>query len=179
MTEKKLLVWPSSKKLKILLIFGLFLCFSVIPVMQFFSTLSGYPADLFTSQLSFSGDLMKGYYAITNIELYRIAPSLDYIFMLGYGLILFSISLLITRRYNTTPIILNVGFVISLSVILAACCDAIENGFILAMLTDPVGFPDYWAIFHSVFALIKWILLFTIIIWDLIFGIFTAIKRKN
>ncbi|MHA1886085.1 MAG: hypothetical protein ACW96S_13600, partial [Promethearchaeota archaeon] len=79
MTEKKLLVWPSSKKLKILLIFGLFLCFSVIPVMQFFSTLSGYPADLFTSQLSFSGDLMKGYYAITNIELYRIAPSLDYI----------------------------------------------------------------------------------------------------
>ncbi|MHA1885906.1 MAG: hypothetical protein ACW96S_12685, partial [Promethearchaeota archaeon] len=61
----------------------------------------------------------------------------------------------------------------------AACCDAIENGFILAMLTDPVGFPDYWAIFHSVFALIKWILLFTIIIWDLIFGIFTAIKRKN
>ncbi len=171
--------WPSSKSLKILLILGLVLCFAVIPVMQYYSNLSGYPADLFSSQLSFSGDLMKTYYATTNIELYRIAPSLDYIFMLGYGLILFSLSLLVARRFEPNSMIRNIGYVMGIAAIIAALCDAIENIFILSMLTDPVGFPNYWAIFHSIFALIKWTLLFSVIIWNSIFGIASIIKRKE
>jgi hypothetical protein len=179
MILKKLSQWPSSKTLKILLILGLIFCFSVIPVMQYFSNLSGYPADLFTSQLSFSGDLMRGYYALTNIEIYRISPSLDYIFMLGYGLIAFSLSLLIARRYDDTSKIHRVGILVAIFGITAACCDAIENIFILTMLTNPGGFPNYLAISHSVFALIKWILLFGVITWDLTMGIFALMKRKK
>lgn len=179
MILKKLSQWPSSKTLKILLILGLIFCFSVIPVMQYFSNLSGYPADLFTSQLSFSGDLMRGYYALTNIEIYRISPSLDYIFMLGYGLILFSLSLMVARRFKITSLIRRIGYIIAIAGIIAALCDGFENIFILSMLTDPVGFPNYWAISHSIFALIKWTLLFAVIIWNSIFGIAAIIKRKD
>ena len=75
--------------LKISLIIGFALPFTVIPMMLYFTQLSGFPAEIFSSQLSFSGDLMKSYYALTNIQPYRIASSLDYLFMVGYGLILY------------------------------------------------------------------------------------------
>ncbi len=177
MMFKKLTEWPSSKILKISVIIGFVLSFAVIPVMQYFTQLSGFPAEIFSSQLSFNGAVMKSYYALTNIELYRFAPSLDYIFMLGYGIILFSSSILIARSFKTSSIIQQEGLIVAISGVIAACCDAIENIFILAMLTDPSGFPDYWAITHSVFALIKWILLVIVIIWILLFAILSLIKR--
>lgn len=179
MIFKKLSEWPSSKILKISLIIGFALSFAVIPVMLYFSQLSGFPAEAFSSQLSFNGYLMKSYYALTNIELYRIASSLDYIFMVGYGLILFCSSVLIARRYRASSIIQGQGFIIALSGVMAACCDAFENFFILAMLTDPTGFPNYWAITHSVFALIKWILLLIVILWIMLFRILSLFKRKS
>lgn len=58
-----------------------------------------------------------------------------------------------------------------ISGVIVAFCDGIENIFILAMLTDPLSFPDFWAITHSIFALIKWILLFLVIFWIIIIGI--------
>jgi len=33
------------------------------------------------------------------------------------------------------------------------------------MLTDPLGFPDIWAIIHSCFALLKYIFLLSCIGW--------------
>jgi hypothetical protein len=179
MIFKKLTDWPSSKTLIILVITGFALSFTVIPVMQYFTQLSGFPAEIFSSQLSFSGALMKSYYALTNVDIYRIAPSLDYIFMIGYGLILFSSSILIARRFRETSIIQNVGFIIAISGVIAASCDAIENIFILMMLTDPLAFPDYWAVTHSIFALIKWILLMIVISWIVLLGIISLFKRKN
>ncbi|MFX0048514.1 MAG: hypothetical protein ACFE8G_10160 [Candidatus Hermodarchaeota archaeon] len=179
MIFKKLSEWPSSKILKIMLIIGFALSFAVIPVMQYFTQLSGFPAEIFSSQLSFSGTLMKSFYALTDITLYRIAPSLDYIFMTGYGLILFSSALIVARRYRTSSLLQKEGFIVALSGVIAACCDAIENVFILLMLTDPTGFPDYWAITHSVFALVKWILLVIVIIWVIFFLIISLIKGKS
>ncbi len=170
---------PSARKLKFLIILGFILCIIVIPVMQFYTDLSGYPAQIFSSQLSFSGELMKSYYAVTNIELYRIAPSLDYIFMVGYGLILFSLSVLIARRYGIPSRIGHISLLLAISGVIAACCDGIENIFILAMLTDSTGFPNSWAISHSVFALIKWILLFGVISCDIIIGILSVYRSKK
>jgi len=179
MVFRKLSKWPSSKILKFLLIIGFALSFAIIPVMQYFTQLSGFPAEIFSSQLSFSGNLMKSYYALTDIPLYRIAPSLDYIFMAGYGLVLFSSAVLIARRYRTASLLQKEGYIIAISGVIAACCDAIENVFILLMLTDPVGFPDYWAITHSVFALVKWILLIIVIIWVILFLFISLIKGKS
>ena len=48
--KERLDVKPSLKAAKILLVFGLILCFVIIPVMQYFSQLSGFPVDIFSSQ---------------------------------------------------------------------------------------------------------------------------------
>ncbi|MFW9827722.1 MAG: hypothetical protein ACFFEY_09025 [Candidatus Thorarchaeota archaeon] len=170
---------PESRTLKFLILIGVILCVAVIPVMQYFTALSGFPAQIFSSQLSFNGDLMKSYYAITDIGLYRITVLLDYIFMVGYGAILFSLSILVARRFRKTSILRQISFIIAICGAIAACCDGIENVFILAMLSDPTGFPNYWALLHSVFALIKWILLFTGIAWVLIIGIFSLIRKMD
>jgi hypothetical protein len=177
MILKKFFERPSSKSLKILLIIGLILCFAVIPVMQYFTDLSGFPAQIFSSQLSFNGDLMKSHYAVTNIRIYRITASLDYIFMVGYGSILFSISILLARSQGITSNIGKISTILAISGVIAAGCDGIENIFILAMLTDSTGFPNYWALSHSVFALIKWILLFIVIICLIIFGIVSVVRK--
>ncbi|MFX1389996.1 MAG: hypothetical protein ACFE9Z_08045 [Promethearchaeota archaeon] len=169
---------PTSRNLKILIVIGVILCVVAIPVMQYFTTLSGFPAQIFLSQLSFNGDVMKSYYAITDIELYRLASLLDYIFMVGYGTILFSFSILIARSFGKTSKLGQISIIIAICGILAACCDGIENIFILAMLSDPVGFPNYWALSHSIFALIKWILLFNVIIWIFITWIIAINKKK-
>ena len=170
---------PSSRNLKILIIIGFILCVIVIPVMQYYTELSGFPAEIFSSQLSFNGDLMKAYYALTDVELYRVAPSLDYIFMVGYGTILFSLSVLIARKYGLASRIGSIGFFIAISGVIAAGCDGIENIFILSMLADSTGFPNSFAIIHSVFALIKWILLFVSITWVIIAGILSLIRSKK
>lgn len=178
MILQKLKEKPSSKRAKLLIIIGFVMCFIVIPIMQYFSGISGYPANLFASQLSFNGELLKSYYSVTNISLYRVTVSLDYIFMLGYGIILFSSSTLIARKYSSVGV-QNIGFLIAVFGIIAAVCDGIENIFILLMLTNPLTFPNIWAISHSIFALIKWILLFIAITWIIIAGIISLIKKKK
>jgi len=170
---------PSSRNLKILIIIGFILCVAVIPVMQYYTGLSGFPAEIFSSQLSFNGDLMKSYYAVTDVELYRVAPSLDYIFMVGYGTILFSLSVLIARKYAIASRIGHICLLIAISGVIAAGCDGIENIFILSMLADYTGFPNSLAISHSVFALIKWILLFISITWVIITGILSVVRSKK
>lgn len=120
---------------------------------------------------------MKSFYALTNIELYRIAPSLDYIFMVGYGLILFSSSVFIARRFKTPSVFQRVGFTFAIFGVIAAVCDGIENIFILAMLANPIGFPNTWTVIHSMFALIKWILLFSVIMGIVLFGIQLLLKK--
>ncbi|MFX0040926.1 MAG: hypothetical protein ACFFCY_13690 [Promethearchaeota archaeon] len=179
MLTKKLYEKPKAKNLKIQLIIGTILCFTVIPIMQYFTELSGFPAQIFSSQLSFNGDIMKSFYAVTNIELYRVAPLLDYIFMVGYGLILFSLSVLIARKYGLPSKLGQICLITAVSGVIAASCDGVENIFILAMLTDPVGFPNYWAVSHSIFALIKWILLFITITLVIIFGILSLVRSKK
>ncbi len=179
MKLEKLFERPASRNLKILIIIGLILCFVVIPVMQYFTVLSGFPTQIFSSQLSFNGDLMKSYYAVTDIGLYRVTALLDYIFMVGYGAILFSLSILIARSFGRSLKIGRISIIIAIFGVIAACCDGIENIFILAMLGDPTGFPNFFAISHSVFALIKWILLFIGISWDTIFGIISISKKKK
>jgi hypothetical protein len=179
MRLEKLFERPTSRNLKIFILIGVILCFAVIPVMQYFTTLSGFPAQIFISQLSFNGEVMKSYYAVTNIDLYRVASSLDYIFMVGYGTILFSLSLLVARRFGNTSKVGRISVIIAICGVIAACCDGIENIFILAMLSDPAGFPNSWAISHSVFALIKWLLLFVGIAWTSIVGVYSTFKKRG
>ncbi|MFX1274023.1 MAG: hypothetical protein ACFFBP_08415 [Promethearchaeota archaeon] len=173
----KLSKWPNPKKLRYLLIFSLIILVIVYPIMIIFFILSGYPVDFFSSQLSFNGQLLKVHYQVTNIDLYRVFQILDFGFMISYGSLIFYFALSICRKFDTDSIWRKMGYIVALLGIISACCDAIENIFILAMLIDPVGFPDIWAIVHSIFALIKYILLLSSILWIIIGYITSKLKK--
>ncbi len=155
----RLTIWPNSKRIKQFLIFNLILLIVIYPLITYFFTIS-YPVSFIESQLSFSGQLIKQFNASANIELYRIANILDYFFMISYGGIFFSLGIIIARKFNEGTIWMKLSFILVPLAIFAPLCDAIENIFILLMLTDPLGFPDIWAITHSCFALIKYMIMF-------------------
>lgn len=174
---EKLSDWPSPKITKLLVIFGLILLIIIYPIMNYFYIISKYPVDVMTSQLSFSGEILKSQYKETNIEFYRIAQSLDYGFMVSYGTLIFTLALIIARKFDKVSIWRKSGYIVAILGIIAACFDGIENIFILAMLTDPSSFPNIWAILHSCFALAKWIMIFSSIAWAIIAVITRKFKR--
>jgi len=173
----KLLDWPSSKILKRTILLAIILLVIIYPIMTYFFMISSFPVGFFQSQLSFSGEILKSYYGITNINLYLIGQLLDYGFMLGYGVIFFSLSLLIARRFDKASRINRIGLISALLGILAALFDASENFFILITLTDPSGFPNIIAIIHSFFALFKYICFIIVLGYIIIATIVWLIKK--
>ena len=163
--------WPTPKKIKILIIFSIILLVIIYPLLMYFFFISKYPISFLESQLSFSGIKIKSHYAVMSdkgIILYIIANILDYGFMLSYGLLIFTLALLLARKFKKSSIWMKSGFIMAIFGIIAASCDGIENIFILLMATDPSGFPNSWAIIHSVFALTKYIFMITAISWIMI-----------
>jgi hypothetical protein len=172
--------WPTPKKTKILMIISIILLVIIYPLLMYFFSISEYPVSFLESQLSFSGTKIKSHYATMSdngINLYIIANILDYGFMLSYGLLIFTLALLLARKFEKSSIWMISGFIMALFGIVAACCDGIENLFILLMANDPIGFPNFWAIIHSIFALIKYILMIIAISWIIIATISRLIKR--
>lgn len=150
---------PSPKNTKYILIFSIILLFLVYPLLTWLFLIS-YPVSFIESQLSFSGTAIKAFNSVANIELYRLANILDYGFMLSYGGIFFSLELIIARKLEKGTIWRNVGFIMVFLALIAPICDAIENIYILLILSDPLGFPDIWAVTHSYFALVKYFIMF-------------------
>ena len=152
-----------------MLITGIILVIIILPIMSYFFTISKFPVSFVESQLSFSGEVLKQHYAVmlaaNGLAAYRTAQILDYVYMLSYGLVYFCLALIIARRFDTTSQWRQSGYYIAVGGILAACLDAIENAFILATLINPLGFPNWWAIAHSCFALVKFILLYSAMGW--------------
>jgi len=174
----KLTDTPSPKVTKRLMICSFIGILIMYGMMGIFFFSSGYPADFFTSQLLSNGAALKDHYARTaNIDLYRIGQILDYVFMVFYGILIFSLCLNIGRKFEEDSKIRKSGYIMAILGPTAAILDGCENAFILAMLSNPSGFPDIWATIHSIFALIKWIILVSVILWALSMSILA--KRRN
>ena len=151
---------PKQVVLWVLLGIGIiiFVVFRVIMTPYF----NEYPVGFIESQLSFSGDAIKNHYAqmdADSIALYKIGNLLDYIYMVGYGLMLFTGVVIFLRVYSKDSFGDKVGHILAIGGIIAPVCDAIENGFILLMIANPTGFPNIIAILHSVFAAVKYSLI--------------------
>ncbi|NHI93313.1 MAG: hypothetical protein EAX96_12515 [Candidatus Lokiarchaeota archaeon] len=178
----KLEDWPSDNIIKKLTIIAIILFPVSYLIMSPFFFLSGFPSTAtMSSQLCFSGPILKSLYAFivatpNGVFFYTIAQSADYFFMVVYGLLIFNLALFIGRKFDSNSNWRKSSYIISLFGIIAPSCDAVENAFILLTITDPLGFPDIWAVIHSVFALIKWILLILAIVWAFIAAI--ASKRR-
>ena len=97
----------------------------------------------------------------------------------GFGIIYFSFDLTLARKFDVSSRWRKSGFFGAFLGVLYFCCDAIENIFIFAMLTDPLGFPDIWAVTHSWIALIKFIFNFSSGFWVIAACIFLISRRKT
>jgi hypothetical protein len=169
---------------KMLLLASILLMLVAYAFMGYYFAASGDAVPIMTSQLSFSDVYLKWQYSmmsVAGLEDYRIAQTFDYLYMLSYGLLSFSLALIIGRKFNEGSAWRSMGCLFAVLGPVAACCDGIENLFILLTLTDPTGFPAGWAIAHSAFAAIKWMLLFVAVGWAVVATLYylLVVRRKK
>jgi hypothetical protein len=174
----------SREQLVKILKFGIVLMLIVYPPMIYFFTQSGYDSSrIMADQLSFNDYVLFEIYTQLilsgNLDYYRWGQILDYGYMISYGAVFFSLCVLTGRIFDKEkfPKAEQMGNLFGFLAIIAAVCDMIENAFILLTLANPLTFPPIYAIIHSVFALIKWILLILIILYIIIGRINHAIKK--
>ena len=171
-----------AKKLKMMVIVAFLLSVIIYSVMAYFFVISGDPVNTMESQLSFSYMFLRSEFErIPRLDAYKIAQGLDYGFMISYGLLIFSLALIMGRKFPDDSNIRNQSYFFSVSGPIAACADAIENVFIFLTVADPSGFPAWEAIAMSIAAAVKWILIFTTMGWAVAVAVyyFFVLKRKK
>lgn len=152
--------------------------------MGFYFAASGDVAPIMTSQLSFNDVYLRWQYshilAAGGLESYRLAQSFDYLYMVSYGLLSFSLALIIGRKFEEESAWRRMSCTFAVLGPVAAGCDAVENAFILLTLTDPEFFPAWWAIAHSTFASVKWVILSVAMGWAAIAVLYyTLVVRRR
>jgi hypothetical protein len=171
-----------AKMLKRLAIVALLSSVIVYIVLGYYFLMSGDPVSAMESQLSFSDMFLRSeLMRIINVEAFKIAQGIDYGFMVSYGLLIFSLALIIGRKFADNSNIRNQSYFFSMSGPIAACADAVENLFIFLTVADPSGFPAWEAIAMSIAAAMKWILLFTTMGWAVAVVVyyFVSVNRKK
>ncbi|MHA1720356.1 MAG: hypothetical protein ACTSXK_12605 [Promethearchaeota archaeon] len=171
----------SKKRVLLLLYVFLVTIIIVFPIMIHFFNISGDIIPIIQSQLSFSGRFLKDQYLIIinsgGLTYYRTAQFLDYGFMISYGGIFFSLVCLVGINAEADSFWEKTRGMFSIMSIGAILFDALENVFILMTLSNPQNFPDIWAIVHSTFALVKCILLITVLLW-ILSGFIVNLNKK-
>jgi hypothetical protein len=164
-----------------------------LPVMLITGTLvilllelSGYPGTLDDTQLGFSAKIIKAHFTMMKSEdmtLFILGNLVDYAFMIAYACFFYSSARYLSRNYQIENIPQKLGSLFAWMGILSAICDAIENIFLLSMTVNPVGFPSWFAIAHSSFAVFKFALMYSTIIWLIVSFVLNKIpsisKRIN
>jgi hypothetical protein len=143
---------PTKKTTKYLLIFSLLLVIITVPIVIILLELSNYAGGLDETQLGFNGEIIKSYFSLMSneeISIFIIANIVDYLFMIAYGSLIFSLALTLTRKLQEGSIWNKTGYFTALFGILSACCDGVENIFLLMMASDPINFPNWLGIPHS------------------------------
>ncbi|MHA1340631.1 MAG: hypothetical protein ACTSRZ_07705 [Promethearchaeota archaeon] len=173
---------PSEKKLSKIIKIDLIAIIVVYVIMSLLFYFSNTPMDnIFLGEVCFNGEFIKLHVFTSNDvfkpfnpTLYTIGQAIDYLFMVCYAAGLFALTLKNTRRLEKSGKLEKFGFLSAELVIVAAFMDAFENLFIFLMLTNITGFPNWYAIAQSVFAVIKWGLIF----FDIGLNIIILLKRK-
>lgn len=171
--------WPSPDKNKVLLIFSIIISVASILIMALFQMQAGGMAN----QLSFSGPKMKMEYfqiLVLNNGMfpYSMMQILDYLFMVGYGSLIFSLALIIGRKFDVGSRWRLSGNIFAILGIFAAIFDGFENAFILLTLTNPLFFPDWWTVAHSCFAVPKYAIIIGSIVWAIIAAITNKLRSS-
>jgi len=178
--------WPTEKTIKYSYFFSFSLVIITASAVMYLLKLSNFPGTLNETQLGFNGEYIKSCFSRMSdedISIFIIANVFDYAFMIAYGTFFFSLALTLTRKLKEGSIWKKIGYSVSIFGITAACCDGIENVFLLMMASNPIDFPNWWAIGHSCFALAKFIQMYAamggIILMALVMVLSRLIKRNN
>ena len=168
---KRFDTYPNQRILKRFLPFTVLLFIGMMFFVNYMFDISNYPVSFFQSQLCFSGPIIKSHFAqmtSSELQMYTYAQYVDYGYMIAYGLLIFCVGIFLGRLFPVTSFFHYASYIIGLAGILAACCDAIEDVFILLMVSNPIGFPDIYAVIHSCFASVKFAILGIFLIWVLL-----------
>ena len=175
---------PTDRTLKRYLVFSILLLLVSTPAILWLLEASNFPGGLEETQLGFDGEYIRECFSTMSDQdftIFILGNIADYGFMVSYGLMFFSSALLLTRRLNEGKI-RQLGYIISFLGVFSACCDAIENVFIISMALDPVQFPGWLAIPHSIFAHLKFNLMYITsagILLLIIVNAFILVQRKT
>jgi hypothetical protein len=161
----------SNRRLWTLLVTSISLLVVSAPTVIYLLELSNYPGDLEATQLGFDGEYIRLCFSEmsgADVSFFIMGNLVDYLFMASYGALLFSSSLILSRRLTQGSLGRKVGCTASILGLIAACCDGLENVFLLSMASNPTGFPGWLAIPHSLFASIKFDLMYVASAWILL-----------
>ncbi|HMF33765.1 MAG TPA: hypothetical protein VKK79_20235 [Candidatus Lokiarchaeia archaeon] len=182
--NEKLSVWPSPQGLKRGMLVGLVVSVVDYIVLGYFFILSGWDVNnTLLSQLCFSGPVLKSLYVAinnpTSLMYYKIGQGLDYVFMFGYGTLIFSIGVYLGRNFPSASKWQRICFLMAIFGVVAALFDAMENMFIFLTLSDPLGFPDWYAVGQSSVSVMKWFLLLASIVILLVGLFYNRISKRG
>jgi len=162
---------PSDRRLRTLLVASIGLLVVSVPAVIYLLQLSNYPGELEATQLGFDGEYIRSCFSDmsgADMSFFIMGNLADYLFMASYGALLFSSSLILSRRLRQGSLGRKAGYAASILGLLAACCDGLENVFLLSMASNPLDFPGWLAIPHSLFANVKFVLMYVAAAWILI-----------
>ena len=175
---------PAERTLKRTLLLGVLLLVVAAPATIWVLELSNFPGTLDETQLGFDGEYIRACFSTMtegDLSYFVLANLVDYLFMVSYAAVLTSASLLLTRRLRH-PGLRRMGLAVSLAGVLAALSDAVENVFIISMAADPLHFPGWLAIPHSLFAHLKFNLMYVAAGWiglTALLGLVTWIQGRT
>ena len=175
---------PAERTLRRTLLLGVLLLVIAAPATIWVLELSNFPGTLDETQLGFDGEYIRACFSTMtgrDLSYFVLANLVDYLFMVSYAAVLTSAALLLTRRLRH-PRLRGMGLAVSLAGALAALSDAAENVFIISMAADPLRFPGWLAIPHSLFAHLKFNLMYVAAGWiglTALLGLVTWIRGRT
>jgi hypothetical protein len=98
--------------------------------------------------------------------------------MFAYGVFGISLALFVGRLFHGSSKNRIFSYYIATIMIIVPILDFCENIISLITLSNPLEFPNVLGIIHSLFALIKWSLGGTALLW-VIFSLISRITKKN
>ncbi|MFW9908262.1 MAG: hypothetical protein ACFFEF_06785 [Candidatus Thorarchaeota archaeon] len=147
---------------------SLLLIFLVMPLVLSVLQASEYGGTIDDTQLGFSAEIIKGHFSLMDTQgmmLFALGNLFDCLFILSYGTFFYNSTRYLSWNYRHGSIAKRIAVAFTWIGVTSATCDAIENAFLFLMLSNPLGFPSWLAIAHSLFATLKFLMMYATIGW--------------
>jgi len=112
-----------------------------------------------------------------DVSLFILGNLVDYVFIVSYGGLLFGSAMILSRQLKSGSAGKKLGYIVSVLGVIAACSDGLENVFLLSMVLNPLNFPTWLGVPHSLFAYLKSSLMYISVRWVMLTLGYLALRR--